>query len=570
MFALLKKNFIVAITIAIALATAVFGAWLITNVKEGVSAKLVADYERQEDLIATRVAMSVQKDIKEIENELMVMALAPEVIDLSEPACSKKMQEYFKVVGSHIGNLGRATKDGVFACSLNKALIGAKASAFGDYVQRLIDDPEHKTVMSRKVKPTGLTTYAAAVHVPVYDKAGQFAGTLGGAIYFDQIKDKNLKDVTFGTSGFAVLLDDNGDILYHPQSEFVGQNVHTEELRNLFLPRDALSGMVLRIKDKPQGSVHYEFEGHEKVAAFKAFDVPGRQMIAVVTVDVADIKSVLGNVGLDQAFVVTIVILTLSLTLLTLVTLTGLHRYAELERAKDEFVSLASHQLRTPLTSIRLFSEMLADGQTGKINKLQAAYVEKIQLSTERMISLVGDILNLSRIEVGRLVVMPMKTDLNVFVSSYIDAIRPVAAQKGAKLTYNAPQNLPMVNVDQTLFGQVVHNLLTNALRYTPAEKGVIQVNLDLKPEGYLLRVADNGIGIPKDQQAKIFKRFYRADNAKRAVGEGTGLGLYLVKMIMDNCGGRVWFESSGRGTTLFVLIPRMGMKPKTSKHGPR
>lgn len=233
-----------------------------------------------------------------------------------------------------------------------------------------------------------------------------------------------------------------------------------------------------------------------------------------------------------------------------------------IERTKDEFISLVSHQLRTPLTSIRLFAEMLADGQVGQLNPSQKDYIEKVSLSTQRMIKLVSDVLNVSRIELGRLKIQPSHTDLVELIQSQIEEVSVIANEKGIKIDFIPPKDeLEKIPVDPLLMSQVVHNLLSNAIRYTPGENGCIKVSVKPNGNDYIIAVTDNGIGIPKKLQPRIFERFFRADNAMSVEGEGTGLGLYLIKIIMNASGGEVWFESKEKiGTTFYVKIPVSGM----------
>ena len=233
----------------------------------------------------------------------------------------------------------------------------------------------------------------------------------------------------------------------------------------------------------------------------------------------------------------------------------------ELDRQKDEFVSLTSHQLRTPLTAIRLFVEMLSDEQVGKLNEAQHDYINKVADSTRRMIELVGDFLNNSRIDLGRLKIEPEMTKLDKFIGDYVDELQPVAAERNVKLIYK-PNQMPSVPIDCNLYGQIVHNLLTNAIRYTP-EKGKVSVAVEYSAKGYELTVTDTGIGIPKAAQAKLFQRFFRAENAVLMQGEGSGLGLYLVKKILELVDGSITYETvEGSGTTFHVIIPPAGMKP--------
>lgn len=236
----------------------------------------------------------------------------------------------------------------------------------------------------------------------------------------------------------------------------------------------------------------------------------------------------------------------------------------KIEHAKDEFVSIASHQLRTPLTAMRLFTEMLMDGQVGELTNKQKEYLSKVEQSTERMIRLVSDILNVSRLELGRLKIKPIKTDLIALLQTYIDDIEPLATEKGITINLTAQKgDWSMLLLDPTLMGQIIHNLLSNAVHYTNVKKGIIEIGLKRRNSTFIISVGDNGIGIPNEFKHRIFQRFNRADNAVAVEGQGTGLGLYLIKMIVDAAGGKVTFKSQqNKGTTFYVTFPLSGMKP--------
>jgi PAS domain S-box-containing protein len=240
-------------------------------------------------------------------------------------------------------------------------------------------------------------------------------------------------------------------------------------------------------------------------------------------------------------------------------------RELQIEKAKDEFISLTSHQLRTPLTSISFFSEMMASGRAGTLTSRQQEYAEKIHLSTTRMIRLVGSILNVSRIELDRLKVDPHETDIVQIVKDYIEEVLPIADSKNVQLSFKGPESA-VAKIDASLLGQVIHNLLTNAIRYSSDEEGGVEIELKQVDDDYQITVSDNGIGIPKNAQTRIFERFYRADNAVNMEGQGTGLGLYLAKMIMEAAGCRIWFKSKeNKGTTFYLMIPKTGMTPRIS-----
>jgi PAS domain S-box-containing protein len=242
----------------------------------------------------------------------------------------------------------------------------------------------------------------------------------------------------------------------------------------------------------------------------------------------------------------------------------------QIDRMKTEFVSVASHQLRTPLTAIKLFTEMLMRGEVGDLLKEQKEYLDNIYQSTDRMVKLVNDLLNVTRIESGRLKIDPQPTNLSDFIKSIIAEAGPIAAIKKISIKYDMEDGeMPEIAIDRNLIQQVIHNLLTNAIRYTPAEKNSVDIALKKNKENYVISVSDYGIGIPPEAQGRIFEKFFRADNAVKTETEGTGLGLYVCKMIVESSGGKIWFESKiGKGTVFYVSLPMKGMERKEGERG--
>jgi PAS domain S-box-containing protein len=248
---------------------------------------------------------------------------------------------------------------------------------------------------------------------------------------------------------------------------------------------------------------------------------------------------------------------------------------AKIDKAKTEFVSLASHQLRTPLTTVNWYSEMLLTGDAGPLNEKQREYINEIYKGSKRMGSLVNALLDVSRMEMGTFTVEPEPTDIPALAQSVVDELRPQIDKKSLKFNGKYADNLPVVNADPKLLRMVFQNILFNSVKYTP-DGGNINLELGLSDAkgqavkanerklNIMVKVSDNGYGIPKINQDKIFTKFFRGDNVRAKDTEGTGLGLYIVKGIVDQSGGRVWFESKeGKGTTFYLTLPIEGMQKR-------
>jgi PAS domain S-box-containing protein len=242
----------------------------------------------------------------------------------------------------------------------------------------------------------------------------------------------------------------------------------------------------------------------------------------------------------------------------------------DVDRAKTEFVSLASHQLRTPLSAINWYIEMLLNGDAGVMTDEQVGYLKEVAESNRRMVDLVGSLLNVSRIDLGTFAVDPVPTNLVEVAESILKEVTPQYTAKKQTLDREFAPDLPVIIADPKLIRIVFQNFLTNAIKYTP-EAGVITFSLSVrqKEQDILVRVKDTGYGIPRDAQDKIFQKLFRADNVREKETDGTGLGLYIIKAIIEQSGGKVWFESEeNKGSTFYASIPLEGMKKKTGTKG--
>ncbi len=227
-----------------------------------------------------------------------------------------------------------------------------------------------------------------------------------------------------------------------------------------------------------------------------------------------------------------------------------------LDKTKDEFISMASHQLRTPLTSIKGYLSMLIDGDLGKISKQQKEVLEEAFSSSERMVHLIGDFLNISRLQTGKFVIDRRSTDLASLVESEVNALRQNADSRSLVLEYAAPDDIPLLNLDADKLRQVIMNFIDNAIYYSKPESS-ITISLKKRGDSVEFKVKDTGIGVPESEQPGLFGKFFRATNARRTRPDGTGVGLFLAKKVVHDHGGEILFTSKeGKGSTFGFRLP--------------
>lgn len=226
---------------------------------------------------------------------------------------------------------------------------------------------------------------------------------------------------------------------------------------------------------------------------------------------------------------------------------------------QSDFITLASHQLRTPLSGMRWLIELMLQPKTGPLNKKQKDYLSKIYTSNERMIALVNDLLEVTRLEQGDNKIYIQPTDITQVIRGLIKEKANNVKEKNLKITFTTEQEpFPLVRTDTNRIKQAIGNILSNAISYTP-EGGMVNIDLKILNDGNIqCMVQDSGVGIPKDQQKNVFSKFFRGTNVLKFETVGTGLGLYITKAFIEGSGGQIWLESEeNKGTTIYFTLPK-------------
>ena len=234
----------------------------------------------------------------------------------------------------------------------------------------------------------------------------------------------------------------------------------------------------------------------------------------------------------------------------------------QLGTLQSDFITLASHQLRTPLSGMRWLLELMMHERTGPLNKKQKDYLEKIYISNDRMIALVNDLLEVTRLDQGDDKIYLQPTDLVQVIHGLVKEKENTVKTKQLKIRFTTEQEpFPMVKTDPNRIKQALGNILSNAISYTP-NGGAINIELTVVDKNVQCIVKDTGVGIPKDQQKNVFSKFFRGTNVLKFESVGTGLGLYITKAFIEGSGGKIWLTSEeDKGTSIYFTLPIMEKK---------
>ncbi len=243
------------------------------------------------------------------------------------------------------------------------------------------------------------------------------------------------------------------------------------------------------------------------------------------------------------------------------------YQIARINKLKSEFVAVASHQLRTPISGIRWETELLLSKFKKGLDEKQIQNIESIRFLSSKMSRLVNDLLDVAKIDQRRLILKKNLIDLSKTVKEVVSEVSPLIKSRNIELVLKISDKIPETIGDPERIKMVVENLINNSIKYS-LNKGKIEISLIKKEEDIVFSVKDNGAGIPVEQQDRVFEKFFRSDNAVRYQTEGTGLGLFIAKNIIDQSGGEIWFESVENSGSIFnfsLPIKQTGQERKKS-----
>ena len=259
----------------------------------------------------------------------------------------------------------------------------------------------------------------------------------------------------------------------------------------------------------------------------------------------------------DPRMVALIVLLTAAILFIVAVIITNsFERLAEANRMKSEFVSIVSHQLRSPLSNLKWATELLMSGKLGKTEEKQTEYFKILKENSDRMGELIKDLLIVSRIETAKLPIKKVEFSLEDLVKELIKEFRPFAQASNVEIEFQAKRNLPKIFADPSQIRLVIENLSDNAIRYING-KGIVEIKVERKEKNLYLEIRDTGVGIPEEEQKYIFQKFFRSENVLKYQTQGSGLGLYISRAIIEKSGGKIGFKSEeNKGSTFWFTLP--------------
>lgn len=363
-----------------------------------------------------------------------------------------------------------------------------------------------------------------------------------------QLLSNRLESILDSIPDGIVVIDENNKILsYNKSFEDIIYNIFDQEIKNLLgmsidndlLCRNSQNTNNIKNLSKLIEEIKYQLqEGYKNTIDFQICKENYNLYYKVL---MAPVKFVSENRNLN-----------------TVIVFNNITKEKEIDKLKSDFIAVVSHELKTPVSAMMGFSTLIEDGIAGEVNDTQVEYLQKIQSQGQRLIRLINDLLDFSKLEAGQMNIYYQLVDIYEIIIEIVEILRPLVDEKNMQIIYNVPEDIDPINVDSDKLKQILINLIGNAIKFTPENTGIIEINVSkISNNQVLFYVKDNGIGIPEKNLEKLFERFYQVDNSSTRKYGGTGLGLAIVKKLVEIHKGRIWVESKiSEGSTFFFTLP--------------
>ncbi len=503
------------------------------------SEKSVKEKQQIENLRTTANLFSLEhaQIVENARHLLIALSVTPQVSSANPNICSAYLASLSKKYQRY-SNFGVADATGNVYCSANptpqKTNI-AKASFFQQAVKAndfAIGDYRISTITNDAVISFGYPLARGVVYSSV------------DLSWLNQLNQDLSTDESINT----LVLDRNGSVLARDPDpdKWVGKVFHQGAL---------LTAIATVVEGVTQD---IGLDGTKRIYAFKKIgELPNSPFIVVGIPSETIFKETEQNFfqRIFILLVVTLISLGLAWWMGGVLIVRQVEAIKKIDILKDDFISIVSHQIRTPLTSIRWFSEFLLNQPKYKLPSKQKNIIIDIHQVASEVVALVGTFLDVSKIESGKIILTREAVDFKLLVDNVIRELKNPLSKKKLKLNLKTPFSAPKVLIDQKLIAHVFLNLIGNAIKYSH-KKGIIDVTISQKATNITCEVKDRGIGIPASEKGKIFQKFSRASNALAFSPYGTGLGLYFVKLVVDAHQGRVWYKSNNKGTSFIFSLP--------------
>lgn len=430
---------------------------------------------------------------------------------------------------------------------------------------------------------------AATLASPVYNRNGDIIQILTAEVNLSQIV-KSIEASRLGSSGYLILLDKDGSLIAFRRKQINQSGVNLASSERV---KRVLNGEIFDTL-APRDRYESYFDKVAVVGAAKKIPQIGWALLAEWPLNDADaiITDVRNQVSRLTFFSLLMVLVLTPLIAIRLVkpikiledsakeiekgnfdkkveikTNDELEQLGEafnkmaqglkrLQELKNEFVFIAAHELRTPVTAIKGYLSMIFDDESASLSDKARKYLNIVSQSNERLIQLVNDILEIARSEAGRMKIAVTPTDVKEAVNAILSEVKPLADKKKMTLLYDPQKSLPKILADPSRLKEIIMNFVSNAIKYNN-DGGWVKVYHEIQNNMILTHIEDNGFGMSLEEQKHMFEKFFRADTGKIKEIQGTGLGLFITKELIEKMNGKVWLKSEeGKGTTFSFSLP--------------